>query len=153
MSLTTDPNDPRLVRKTGPDESPAPQNDVYLILPEEERKRGFVRPYRNSYRHVGEKPKYPIRPLTDDETARYGHFGYVAYEEYPKDGSTALGRYWTQRDLDARACGAETKMGVELSETYARNPKFYGATYCVGCQMHRPVQEFVWTADGTVVGS
>ena len=30
-------------------------------------------------------------------------------------------------------------MGDALSETYARNPKFYGATYCVFCRMHRPV--------------
>ena len=44
-------------------------------------------------------------------------------------------------------------MGERLSETYARNPTFYGATYCVTCQMHRPVGEFVWTADGKVVGS
>jgi hypothetical protein len=44
-------------------------------------------------------------------------------------------------------------MGLVLCETYARDPKFYGATYCVGCQMHRPVAEFVWDEDGEVVGS
>jgi hypothetical protein len=50
-------------------------------------------------------------------------------------------------------CGSLTTMGVALSETYARDPKFYGATYCCACRMHRPVGEFTWDADGSVVGS
>jgi len=50
-------------------------------------------------------------------------------------------------------CGVVTVMGDALSETYARNPKFYGATYCVGCRMHLPVSEFTWDKDGEVVGS
>jgi hypothetical protein len=50
------------------------------------------------------------------------------------------------------ACGTATSIGDALAETYARNPKFYGATYCVRCQMHKPVAEFVWD-DGSVVGS
>ncbi len=50
-------------------------------------------------------------------------------------------------------CGVETRMGEALSATYARDPKFYGATYCVGCRKHLPVSEFVWSADGEVVGS
>jgi len=49
-------------------------------------------------------------------------------------------------------CGKATLMGRALSETYARDPKFYGATYCVGCHKHRPVSEFKWD-DGEVVGS
>lgn len=44
-------------------------------------------------------------------------------------------------------------MGQALSETYARDPKFYGATYCVHCQIHRPVSEFSWSIDGEIVGS
>lgn len=50
-------------------------------------------------------------------------------------------------------CGAQTRMGLTLCETYARNPKFYGATFCVGCQMHKPVGEFRWVEDNEVVGS
>lgn len=50
-------------------------------------------------------------------------------------------------------CGAHTTMGLALCETYARNPGFYGSTYCVGCHMHRPVGEFRWSEDGAVVGS
>lgn len=52
-------------------------------------------------------------------------------------------------------CGGETRMAVALAETYARNPAFYGATYCVHCAKHRPVGadgEFVWE-DGTKVGT
>lgn len=100
MSLTTDRDDPRLGR--GVDEEPIPQHDVYLVLSEEERVKGFVRPVRGTYTH--------------------------------------------------KTCGAATTMGQALAETYAREPKFYGATYCCKCEMHKPVSEFVWD-DGTVVGS
>lgn len=53
-------------------------------------------------------------------------------------------------------CGALTTMGVALAETYARNPHFYGSTYCVGCQMHRPVGEngeFYWDKTKEKVGT
>jgi len=51
------------------------------------------------------------------------------------------------------ACGVETTMNsVGICETYARDPKFYGATYCCGCNKHLPVEEFKWS-DGQVVGS
>jgi len=75
----------------------------YIVLCPDERAKGFVRPYRDSYKH--------------------------------------------------RTCGTVTTMGRALSETYACNPKFYGATFCVGCNKHLPVGEFQWTADGEVVGS
>lgn len=101
MGLTTDRNDPRL--GYGVDTEPKDQNEMYLILSEEERAKGFIRPYRDKYTHT--------------------------------------------------TCGTSTIMGQALSETYARNPKFYGATYCVGCRMHKPVAEFRWDADYEVVGS
>jgi hypothetical protein len=50
-------------------------------------------------------------------------------------------------------CNMTTRMGREIAETYARNPGFYGATYCVNCGMHRPVAEFVWEFDGTTLGT
>ena len=62
-------------------------------------------------------------------------------------------RPFRDKYIHTASCGTATIMGRALSETYARNPKFYGATYCVGCQMHRPVAEFTWDADGQVVGS
>ena len=102
MSTTNDPRDPRLGR--GVDHEPIDQHDVYLVLSEDERAKGFVRPFRRSYRHQ------------DPE------------------------------------CGAVTTMGVPIAETYARQPSFYGATYCCACRMHRPVGahgEFTWmTEDG-----
>lgn len=101
MSLTTDPNDPRLGR--GVDASPIGQHEAYLVLSEEERAKGFMRPLRTSYIHS--------------------------------------------------VCGSVTTMGLALSETYARDPKFYGATFCCACRMHKPVAEFTWEADGEVVGS
>lgn len=101
MTLTDDPKDPRLTHGADPADGPhKPQADVYLVLSEEERARGFVRPVRRSYVH--------------------------------------------------NTCGSLTTMGVALAETYARDPSFYGATYCASCGLHRPVGadgEFTW--DGT----
>lgn len=99
--ITEDPNDPRL--GWGQDEEPRPQQDVYLVLSEAERKKGFVRPYRDRYIHT--------------------------------------------------VCGSETIMGQDIAETYARNPKFYGSTYCAKCMKHRPLSEFVWSLDNQPVGS
>lgn len=97
MGVTSDRADPRLTR--GVDETPRPQAGTYLVLSDEERAKGFVRPVRTAYRHL--------------------------------------------------TCGTITTMGLELAETYARNPGFYGATYCVACMKHRPVGaegEFEWVA-------
>lgn len=102
-SVTDDPNHPDLTH--GADSEPAPQAPVYLVLSEEDRARGFVRPLRLTYIHI--------------------------------------------------ECGTETTMSPVIAETYAANPGFYGSTYCVNCQMHRPVGatgEFVWR-DGTKVGT
>lgn len=99
MGLTTDPTDPRLGH--GADTEPTEQNDTYLVLPEDERKK-FVRPVRQTYFH-------------------------------PK-------------------CGVATTMSLSLAETYAADPEFFGASYCVGCRMHILVGDLRWE-DGTVVGS
>lgn len=128
------------------------QQKDYVVLTPEERSRGYVRPLRDSYKHVGQGPKYPLRELTDEERARYTPYEYVAYEAYPENDPNVLGWYWTQADLDG-GCGTVTTMSLALAETYARDPKFYGATFCCGCGKHLPVGEFVWVPDGTVVGS
>lgn len=52
-----------------------------------------------------------------------------------------------------RLCGGATTMGPELAKTYAMDPTFYGATYCVKCQMHRPVSEFRWDGTDITVGT
>lgn len=148
MTITTDPNDPRLekYRGKGHDEQPVPQQDVYLALSPEERAKGFVKPLRETYRHVGPPgPRYPLRDLYSDELEQYADIGYVKFERYA-EGSAALGRYWTQAQLDAigKGCGLETRMPIATAETYARDPWFYGGTYCVHCSMHRDLREFVW---------
>ena len=145
MPVTTDPNDPRL--GWGTSDEPASQNEVYLVLSEEERAKGFVRPVRFSYKHVGEQgPKYPLVDTADEK---------VKYEKYPDSESPVTGRYWNQKVLDniGKGCGTVTSMGRALAETYARDPSFYGSTYCAGCGLHKPVSEFVWVDDGSVVGS
>ena len=53
-------------------------------------------------------------------------------------------------------CGTVTTMGVAIAETYARDPEFYGGTYCVGCRNHFPVGEkgeFVWDGTDQKVGT
>lgn len=100
MPVTSDPSDPRLTR--GSDTEPVGQAPVYLVLSDEERAAGFVRPLRTAYIH------------------------------------------------DVLGCGSVTTMARAIAETYARQPNFYGATYCCRCGMHRPVGEhgeFIW--DGT----
>lgn len=53
MGLTTDPKDPRLTHGTDdPEAGPVGQAKVYLVLSEEERAKGFIRPVRTSYWHT-----------------------------------------------------------------------------------------------------
>lgn len=37
------------------------------------------------------------------------------------------------------ACGYSTLMSRSLAETYARDPKFYGGTFCAHCGTHFPL--------------
>jgi hypothetical protein len=96
MTLTNNPKDSRLTHGVGGEG----MADVYLVLSEDERAKGFVRSVRRSYMH--------------------------------------------------EKCGTITTMGQALAETYAREPGFYGATYCCQCQSHYHVGErgeFVWVED------
>lgn len=106
MSLTTDPRDPRLGHGVDDPATPVAQHAAYLVLSEEERAKGFVRPVRTTYTH--------------------------------------------------QVCGTDTSMGRALAETYARDPHFYGATYCVHCRGHFRVGEageFVWAGTDLKVGA
>ena len=87
MAAVTDPKDPGLSKNR-----PDGQQENYLVLTEEERAKGFVRPVRDSYTHL--------------------------------------------------LCGSITTMGRAIAETYARNPKFYGATFCAHCRKHFPLFEY-----------
>jgi hypothetical protein len=101
MGVTSNPYDPELTH--GVDSSPVEMAPVYLVLSDEERAKGFVRPVRMSYIHT--------------------------------------------------TCGSVTTMGRAIAETYARNPRFYGSTFCIRCSMHRPLSEFVWDGTEDQVGS
>lgn len=50
-------------------------------------------------------------------------------------------------------CGGVTTMSRPIAETYARDPYFYGYTYCVSCHQHLPVSEFKWYGSEDLVGS
>lgn len=53
-------------------------------------------------------------------------------------------------------CGAATTMGQMIAETYARDPHFYGGTFCVRCRGHFPVGpagEFRWEGSNDKVGT
>lgn len=50
-------------------------------------------------------------------------------------------------------CGRNTSMGQAIAETYARDPKFYGATYCATCRDHFPLVGFVWAGTEIKVGT
>lgn len=132
------------------------QQRDYVVLTPEERARGFVRPVRTHYTHVGPVgPKHPVRDLTDDEKERYAAFKYVVFEPYSASGSAVVGRYWTREQLDAvdNGCRGVTSMSREIAETYARDPKFYNGTFCYRCGKHLPVGEFVWEGTDARVGS
>lgn len=134
------------------------QHGAYYVLTPEERAKGFVRPVRNSYKHVGPPPpKYPLRPLTPAEHALYDQYGYVRYEAYPDEDGSVCGKFWTQAELDrVGQCGQVTSMGQAIAETYARDPSYYGSTFCCHCGKHLRVGaggEFVWLDDGSRVGT
>ena len=139
------------------------QQKDYVVLSPEERAKGFVRPVRDAYRHVGTPGQiFPLRDLTDEERERFGG-DYAKYELYPPGHrGTALGHLWTQANLDkvGKGCGHITTMGRSIAETYARDPHFYSGTFCTTCRNHFPVGErgeFVWVendgSEGPRVGT
>lgn len=53
-------------------------------------------------------------------------------------------------------CGVVTSMPRQIAETYAANPRYYGSTYCCGCNKYLPVGEsgeFVWDGTNERVGT
>lgn len=153
MSLTTDRNDPKL--KEG-QKNVTGQHEIYLVLSDDELAKGFIRPYRDRYIHVGRKVCGKMR----DNNGQLGGTRLVCTMPSNHKGDCNGFESMTQPEhakvLDNGyfgGCGTVTTMGTKLSETYAREPKFYGATFCVRCNKHLPVGEFRWTADNEVVGS
>lgn len=54
------------------------------------------------------------------------------------------------REYTHLKCGAVTHMGLALCETYARNPKFYGGTFCCTCGQHFNLFGYEKLPDGSV---
>jgi len=99
------------------------QQKGYVVLSEEERAKGFVRPVRASYVHVGKLTQLVNDAGDDTHQVRIG------------------------------GCGTKTTMAMSIAETYARDPKFYSGTFCCGCGKHLPLNEFVWDGTEEEVGS
>ncbi len=153
--LTEDRNEPKLheTKENG-------QNAAYLVLSPEERVKGFVRPLRHSYIHVGRK--YKGEPELLDQPQEFNGKKYVATIPALLDeqGKVISSAFITKPELDQYykngrigGCQGETTMANEIAETYARKPDFYGATFCVHCGKHIGLHEFVWTDTDETVGS
>lgn len=99
------------------------QQKGYVVLSAEERNKGFVRPVRREYIHVG-VGGHEIDPSDISKHGRKGN-----------------------------GCGTLTCMSQSIAETYARDPKFYNGTFCCGCGKHFPLNEFVWADTDEIVGS
>lgn len=105
-----------------------------------------------------------MRITTDRNDPRLGHgidvdpieqheaYLVLSTEELAK-GFVRPVRYAYFHRTELGGCGTITSMGGAIAETYARDPHFYGATYCVKCQKHLPVGangEFTWVeSDGS----
>jgi hypothetical protein len=159
---TTDGRSPEEARASQTNETG--QHASYIVLCDEERQKGFVRPYRDRYQHVGPLVcgavpighEYPRCVLPPGHAG--GHNGggsvWMGGVSDPVRRSQSINDRPGMRFVErVGGCGAVTTMGRALSETYARDPAFYGATFCCTCNAHYPVAEFVWTADGQQVGS
>lgn len=149
-------NLPKTLAAGAPDEiDPATgMNKDYWILSDAERAKGFVRPVRDAYTHVGLATPTHLRDLTPKEHKDYDKYGYLKYESYPEDKRPLTGRYWTQAMLDSvHRCGATTTMNIKIAETFARDPRFYGSGYCATCRTHFPNEEFVWQGTNIRVGT
>jgi len=138
------------------------QHKDYIVLCPDERAKGFVRPVRNKYQHVGRSVCGKI--VNTDPNERFPKLGGprdICGLRHEHEGECA-GQFFTvdqpeHAEILVRhrrgGCGTVTTMGQALSETYARDPKFYGATFCCGCNRHLPVGEFVWDGTKEEVGS
>lgn len=72
--------------------------------------------------------------------SREGYYHWVLSEEERKKGFVRPVR----RSYIHISCGTVTKMSTPIAETYARDPKYYGSTFCCHCKKHLPVAEFHW---------
>ena len=87
----------------------------------------------------------------DPETGMHAAY-YVLREEERAKGFVRPLRMSYKHDK----CGTDTTMKLSIAETYARDPSYYGGTFCAYCGGHFPVGpegEFVWTGTDEKVGT
>lgn len=118
------------------DAPPAPQPTQGGVVEVEGRQELRAEPFDyGATKPDGQHERYPV--LSAEERAK----GFVrpVYRAYVHE-----------------KCGTKTTMGLALCETYARDPSFYGSTFCAGCRAHFPVGEhgeFVWHGTNLKVGT
>lgn len=99
----------------------------YVVLCATERAKGFVRPLRYRYLHIGKRiDGMDYRVITPEMARRIQANG---------------------------GCACHTSMSREIAETYARDPGFYVKTFCISCKQHLPLDQFVWLGSNETVGS
>lgn len=80
----------------------------------------------------------------DPKTGQHESYYVLAPEERAKGFVMPV-----RRSYYHAACGCLTTMSQAIAETYAREPGYYGATFCAKCQQHLPVKEFFWADETT----
>lgn len=86
----------------------------------------------------GEAPS-KVRAEQKQETGQFKSYLVLCEEERSKDFVKPV-----RTSYKHNVCGAVTTVGRALAETYARDPYFYGGTFCVTCNVHKPLAEFEW---------
>jgi hypothetical protein len=93
----------------------------------------------------------PAPEPIDPATGQHGAYWVLTEEERAKGFVRPVRESYVHK-----SCGTVTRMSRAIAETYARDPRFYGATFCVGCRGHYPVGEageFVWEGTDERVGT
>ncbi len=100
----------------------------------------------------GKKPKLPDHcgapaPI-DPKTGMHKDYWILSEEELKKGFIRPVREVYLHLK-----CLTTTRMNLKIAETYARDNKFYGLTYCCTCKDHFPVDEFVWENTNIKVGA
>lgn len=99
--------------------------------------------------HPGYEDKSAPAPI-DPRTGQHESYWVLSEEERAKGFVRPVRRTYVHEK-----CGSSTTMSQAIAETYARDPTYYGATFCVKCREHYsvgPDGQFVWD-DGSKVGT
>lgn len=100
----------------------------YVVLSAAERAKGFVRPVRDKYLHIGKKIEGVDYTVITPAIAR----------QIRENGG----------------CATHTNMSREIAETFARCPSgFYSGSFCISCRAHFPLDQFTWLGTNETVGS